>query len=273
MMHELKAIYIIWLRELIRYWRNKIRIVASLAFPLLWLVVMGTGLSSSLRFGPAGSEAGDFTYVNFIFPGILAMTLMFTSMFGSLSIVHDREFGFFKEIFVAPISRASIVFGKILGGATIATIQASLIFLLAPFVGIPLSLTTALILLPAMFLIAVGLSSMGVVMASRIKSTETFPIVWQFVMMPMFFLSGALFPLRSVPQWLSALARLDPLTYGVNLLREIYFLGIAIPEGSFQALDITLFGLALTVFANLAIVFLFAAFLISFSVFAYRRIE
>ena len=271
MNREIKAIYIIWLREIIRYWRNKTRAISGLAMPVLWIVVMGSGLSSSLRFTPNGSTGG-FDYINFIFPGIIAMTLLFSSVFSALSLVYDREFGFFKEIFVAPISRTSIVLGKVLGGATTATIQASLMFFLAPIVGITLTPKSILLLLPAMFLVAFGMSSLGILIASRMKSTETFPMVMQFIMMPMFFLSGALFPLREAPGWLSIIAKFNPLTYGVNLLRGIIFSAEGISSEVLQSLNFTILGQTLTYSLNLFIFLGFALVTIFLSVLAFKRI-
>lgn len=273
MKHELKVIYIICLREIIRYWRNKIRAISGLAMPILWIVIMGAGLSSSLRFAPMNQETSSFNYMNFIFPGILAMTLLFSSVFGALSIVYDREFGFFKELFVAPISRTSIVLGKILGSATTATIQASLMFILAPLIGITLSITSIILLIPTMFIVAFGMSSIGVLLASRMKSTETFPMVMQFVMMPMFFLSGALFPLQGAPEWLAILARFNPLTYGVNLLRYIFFSGAGMSQDSLQYATTTLFGQSLTAFYNLSIILGFTLIIVSLSVLAFKKVE
>lgn len=270
MKHELKAIYIIWLREIIRYWRNKLRAFAGLSMPLLWILVLGTGLSSSLSFTSMGAGDTSLNYISFIFPGILGMIILFSSMFGALSIVHDREFGFFKEFFVAPISRTSIVLGKILGGATTATIQASLMLLLTPLIGIQMSFTSILLLIPAMFIVAFGLNSVGVLLASQMRSTETFPMVMQFIMMPMFFLSGALFPLQGVPGWLYIASRFNPLTYGVNLLRNIVFSGTGVAQ---ESLTTMLFGIPLTASFNLLIVLVFALIMVLLSVIAFKMIE
>ena len=271
--HEIKAIYIIWLREVIRYWRNKIRAVSGLAMPILWLVVMGGGLSSSLSFTPGGNTNLGFNYVNFIFPGILAMNILFSSVFAGVSIVYDREFGFFKEIFVAPISRTSIVFGKILGGATTATVQASLMFLITPIIGVKLPVSVMILLLPIMFLVAFAMSSIGVLLASFMRSTETFPMVMQFIMMPMFFLSGALFPLRNAPAWLSSLAHFNPLTYGVNALRTIFLTGAEVPKSIIESLTITLFGKDLTIYTSLSIVVVLTAVVVVSTVISFKYSE
>ena len=271
--HEIKAIYIIWLREIIRYWRNRIRAISGLSMPFLWLVVMGAGLSSSLEFAPEGAGDFGFDYINFIFPGILAMTILFSSIFGALSIVYDREFGFFKEIFVAPISRFSIVLGKVFGGATTATIQASLMFLLAPFIGIKLSLSSFILLIPAMFLIAFTMSSIGAFLASRMRSTETFPMVMQFIMMPMFFLSGALFPLQGAPAWLSSFSRFNPLTYGVNMLRHIFLSGAGVEQNIIQTLTAANVWQSLGVYSNLIIVLGIGLLMVWLSMISFKNNE
>lgn len=212
---ELWAIYILWLRDIKRYWYDKARIVASLGQPLLFLFVLGTALSPSFK-GPAGINFSEF-----IFPGIVGMTILFTSIFSAISIVWDREFGFLKEVLVAPISRTSIVIGKALGGSTVAVLQGTIMFMLAPIVGVRISLLSFCLSLLAMFLIAFLMTAIGIVIAARMKEMEGFQVIVNFVIMPIFFLSGALFPLDRLPEWLTILTRLDPLTYGVDLLRGV----------------------------------------------------
>lgn len=214
-MGDFWAIYILWLRDLKRYWYDKARIFASLGQPLLFLFVLGTAFTPSFR-GPAGINFSEF-----IFPGIISMTVLFTSIFSAVSIVWDREFGFLKEVLVAPISRWSIVVGKALGGSTVAVIQGCILLSLAPLIGVKLSLIIIIKSIMAMFLIAFAMSAMGIVIAARMKEMEGFQMVVNFVIMPIFFLSGALFPLDHLPEWLSILTRADPLTYGVDLLRGV----------------------------------------------------
>lgn len=254
---ELRGIYIIWLRELIRWWRSRVRIISSLAIPFMWLVVLGTGLSSTLRpvgVGLAGSTAGHFNYQIFIFPGIIAQTIIFSSIFGALSIVYDREFGFFKEIFVAPISRASIVLGKTLGSATVSTFQASMVFLLTPLIGIKINFLMFFALLPFMFLLAYTLAAIGVAVAARMKSTENFQFVIQFLIFPMFFLGGTLFPLKGIPLWMDIFSKVNPVTYGVDMLRKIVFVFQNVPPATRENLTFDLFGRPGTIFADLFIV-------------------
>jgi ABC-2 type transport system permease protein len=211
-MSELRKIYGLWLREVLRYWREKSRIVSSFILPLLWLLVFGSGMR--------GMElAGTQSYQTYIFPGIIGMTLLFTSVFSGISVIWDREFGFFKEIMVAPVSRTSIVIGKALGSGTSALIQGSILLPLSFLVGVHLSPMSYIILLPTMVLISIGLVCIGLLIASLITSMEGFNFIMSLVIMPMFFTSGALFPLTSAPEWLRGFGYVNPLTYGVDVLR------------------------------------------------------
>lgn len=218
-MGDLWAIYILWLRDLKRYWYDKPRIFASLGQPILFLFVLGTALSPNFS-GPGGVKFSEF-----IFPGIISMTVLFTSIFSAVSIVWDREFGFLKEVLVAPVSRWAIVVGKAFGGSTVAVLQGCLMLLLAPLVGVRLTPAIVIMSIIVMFLIAVAITGLGIMIAARMKEMEGFQMIVNFIIMPIFFLSGALFPLDRLPQWLSILTRIDPLTYGVDLLRHV-MLGI-----------------------------------------------
>lgn len=240
-MSELKKIYGLWLREVIRYWREKSRIVSSLIMPLLWLLVFGSGMRSM-------ALSGTQSYQTYIFPGIIGMTLLFTSVWSGISIIWDREFGFFKEIMVAPVSRTSIVIGKALGSGTSALIQGTILLPLSFLVGIHLSPLSFLILIPTMILISIGLVCIGLLIASVITSMEGFNFIMSLVIMPMFFISGALFPLTSAPNWLKGFSYVNPLTYGVDVLRWATF---------------TETGSLLPVYAEFLILALFAAAMIA----------
>jgi ABC-2 type transport system permease protein len=214
----LRAVYIVWWRDVIRYWRDRARVAASLAQPLLYLVIFGSGLSASLGAGFAGGSG--LGYTQFMYPGIVSMSILFTSIFAAMGIVWDREFGFMKELLVAPIDRSAIAVGKALGGATQALIQGAILLLLAPFVGVSLTVVSALELLLFMAALAFGLSAMGVAIGARMRSMQGFQMVMNFLMMPMFFLSGALFPLVGLPIWMTVLTRLDPASYGIDPIRR-----------------------------------------------------
>jgi ABC-2 type transport system permease protein len=236
-----RAIYIVWYRDLLRFWRDRARIVASLAQPLLFLVVFGTGLSSSLGGAFGGQGGASLNYMQFVYPGIIGMAVLFSAVFGAMSIVWDREFGFLKEMLVAPIDRSAIAIGKALGGATQAMIQGLILLVLAPFVGVTLTVGSVLLLIPFVFILAFALSSLGVALASRMRSMQGFQIVMNFLLMPIFFLSGALFPLAGgLPLWMTVLTRLDPASYGIDPLRRIV-LGAAMPPAAVDKMGLTLF--------------------------------
>src|SRR5574341_244033 len=221
--HNLKGIYTIWLRDVLRFLRQPTRIVGSLGGPILYLFVLGGGLASS-RGGAgaaAGASAAGFDFRQFMFPGILGMTVLFTAMFSAVSIVWDREFGFLKEVMVAPISRVAVALGKVAGGSTVALFQGTIILLLAPLIGVKLTLGQIATLIGLMLALAAAMTSMGVLIAARLRSIEGFQFIMQFLLMPLFFLSGALFPLRDVPLWMDWLAKGDPVTYGVDALRGV----------------------------------------------------
>jgi ABC-2 type transport system permease protein len=272
-MNTLRAIYVIWYRDLIRFWRDRARLVASLAQPLLYLLIFGTGLSSALS-GASGTFAGsgatgDLTYVQFIFPGIIGMAVLFSAIFGAMSIVWDREFGFLKEVLVAPIDRSAVAIGKALGGATQAMIQGLVLLVLAPLIGIDLSLTMILALVPLTFVLAFALSALGVAIASRMKSMQGFQMIMTFLMMPMFFLSGALFPLQGLPSWMNVLTRLDPAAYGMDPLRRVV-LGSALPPDVVDRMGLDLFGTVLPIPAEAAILLAFGALMLGIAIRNFR---
>ena len=218
MKRELNGIYTVWLRDIKRYYRDKPRIIGSFAQPILFLFVLGTGIASSFSvFGGGGGE--DF--LNFIFPGIIGMTVLFTSFFSAMSIVWDREFGFLREILVAPISRTSIVIGKLLGGSTIAIFQGSIIMIFSPLLKVPITFIMVLKVLGVMFLLAMTISTMGIILASVIKSMQAFQVITNFLLMPMFFLSGALFPLNNTIMWMNIVSKINPLSYGIDAMRFV----------------------------------------------------
>jgi ABC-2 type transport system permease protein len=241
---NLGAVGIIWKREMLRWWRDKSRIVSSTAFPLVFLLVFGSGLSGAMgSLIGGGAQAIDFQ--QFIFPGIIAMSVFFAALFNAISLVYDREFGILKEVLVAPVSRAAVAFGKTLGGATVATLQGTVVFVFAPLVGIRLSPLLVLQLWPIMFLGAFALASMGVAMAARTRSIESFQMINQFVMFPLIFLSGIFFPLQGLPAWMSVLVRLNPVSYAVDPLRRLILEAQGLPDAMVDRLSES--GLALSI--------------------------
>jgi ABC-2 type transport system permease protein len=216
----LRGIYTIWLREVIRFFREKTRIVGMLGQPLLYLLIVGNGLAATFKVPDAPP---GFNYVQFMYPGILGMAVLFTSIFSAVSIVWDREFGFLKEVLVAPVPRWTVAVGKALGGSTVAVMQGAVFLLLAPLIGVALSPLMVLKLTGVLLAMAFAITSLGITIASRMETMEGFQMIMNFLIMPLFFLSGAMFPLRGVAPWMETLMRLDPLTYGVDALRNIMY--------------------------------------------------
>jgi ABC-2 type transport system permease protein len=229
---ELRAMRIVWRRELIRFRNDRIRIVTALVQPLLFLFVLGSGLQ---QLSSASTDGVDLK--TFIYPGILCIAVMFTAMFSAASIVWDREFGFMREMLVAPIRRSSIVIGKCLGGATVASFQGVILLCLAWAVHVPYSVTLILGVLALQLLLAFSITAFGVMVAVRIKQMTAFMGVMQMVVMPMFFISGALFPVANLPGWLAFLNRIDPLTYAVDPMRRLVFNHLDLSASARRTLD------------------------------------
>jgi ABC-2 type transport system permease protein len=229
---ELRAVKIVWEREVVRFASDKLRMVTSLIQPLLFLFVLGTGLS---RIASAGTDGLNLR--TFLYPGILAMSVMFTAMFSAASIVWDREFGFLREMLVAPVRRSSIVIGKCLGGATVATFQGLLVICLAGLVDVPYSPMLIFEVFLLLTLLAYTLTAFGVMVAARIKQIQSFMALTQMLIMPLFFISGAMFPVRGLPAWLTVLNRIDPLTYAVEPIRRVVFRRLDISAATRAKLD------------------------------------
>jgi ABC-2 type transport system permease protein len=229
---ELRAMKIVWKRDLIRFANDRIRIVTALVQPLLFLFVLGSGLQTLSSPSTHGIDLKTFIY-----PGILCMAVMFTALFSAASVVWDREFGFMREMLVAPVRRSSIVIGKCMGGATVASLQGVILICLAWAVHVPYSPSLVLGILALQMLLAFTLSALGLMVAVRIKQIQSFMGVTQMLVMPMFFISGALFPLAALPAWLGVLNRIDPLTYAVDPMRRLVFSHIDASPAARQALD------------------------------------
>ena len=210
----MSVLYILWLRQVKRYLRSRSRIIGSLGQPILFLIALGFG------FGPVYEKAGGGNYLQFLAPGVIAMSILFTAMFSGIEIIWDRQFGFLKETLVAPVSRLQIMVGRTLGGATVATLQGCIVFVIALIAGFrPLLGPSLLLGLVVMFLIALLFTSLGTAVASLLEDMQGFQLIMNFLIMPLFFLSGALFPLEAAPAALALIARVDPLSYGVDGLR------------------------------------------------------
>ncbi len=233
------CIYMVWLRDTIRYFREKSQLYGSLTRPILWLFILGSGLRGGFR------SVGEVNYTQFIFPGIVAMTTIFTSIQSAISIIWDREFGFLKEVLVAPVPRTSIVIGKGLAGTTLSLIQGCIVLLLAPLVRVKLIFWNILPLVLVMALMSFALTGIGIVIAARMTSFQGFGTIMNFVIMPMWFLSGALFPTQGLPWWLNILVRINPLTYGVDLVRRLV-LGFSFYSAGFDLVFLVLFSVLTT---------------------------
>jgi ABC-2 type transport system permease protein len=210
----MNAIYVLWLRALKQFMRSKAQIVSSVGQPLLYLLALGFGL------GPVFQRAGQGNYIQFIAPGVVTMTVLFSSMFSGIGLIWDRQFGFLKETLVAPVPRVAVMLGRTLGGATVALLQGLLVMLLSMLVGFrPASLAALPEALLYMALIAFVFCALGTALGSRLQNMQAFPMVSSFIMMPMFFLSGALYPLGGLPGAMKVVTALNPLTYGVDGVR------------------------------------------------------
>jgi ABC-2 type transport system permease protein len=229
---ELRAIRVVWKRELIRFAHDRLRILTSLVQPFLFLFILGTGLTRLAAGGTHGVNLRTFVY-----PGVLCLAVMFTAMFSAASLVWDREFGFLREMMVAPVRRSSLVLGKCLGGATVAAFQGVIVLCLAGLVGVPYDATLILEVFGLQLLLAFAITSFGVMVAARITQMQSFMALMQMAIMPMYFLSGALFPVSGLPRWLEILNRVDPLTYAVDPMRRAVFAHLRISSAARHALD------------------------------------
>lgn len=222
---ELNAIYVIVAREFKKFIREKSRLFSAIARPLLWLFIVGAGLS---RLVPRDMGV---PYTQFIFPGIIGMTILFSSIFSSISIIWDKEFGFMKEILVAPVSRLSIVVGKALSGTIVSSLQATIILALFPVLGFNLNAIQFITVISVCICVSFCISAFGIVLATFYESYESFSVIMNFIIMPMFFLSGAMYPVRLLPNILQLAAKVNPLTYGIDAIKHMIFPNEAGPMG------------------------------------------
>jgi ABC-2 type transport system permease protein len=252
-MTEIRGLYTLWLREIKRFLRDRTRLISSFVQPLLWLVIFGAGFGT--RFLIPG-----LNYQQYIFPGIIGQTLLFTSMFMGISVIWDKEFGFMKEILVSPVSRFTLFLGKMFGDSTDALIQGIIVFALGSLLGVAFDPIVFLISIPIMLLVTFGLVSIGLTIASAMGSLESFGAIQTFINLPLFFLSGALFPVSGpeIPQWLHIASSFNPLTYGVDALRTV-ILGsnwtpiqpLIIDLGVVTAFDLIMIGIGTLAFSRM----------------------
>jgi len=263
-----RGLWVVAFREWMRLLRDRPRMISSVAMPLFFFGIIGAGFSRSI-----GTLAPGVDFVQFLFPGIIAQTVFMTSIFSGLSVVWDREFGFLKELLVAPISRFGIVCGKVIGGASLAVLQALAMMLLAPLVGVPLTAPLLARLIPLLVLVSVAVSSLGILIASRMRSQQGFQLLMQLLILPMIVLSGAFFPLGKVPEWLGALAMLNPFTYGVDSLRQAFLASLPMAQtgGAGSPLTLVVLGHAMTLWDDAIIVAAFGAALLAAALWAFTR--
>ena len=258
---DMQALGTIWRREILHVWRDKPRLIGSMVQPMLFLLIIGNGLAPAL-----GQMSGGIDFKKFIFPGIIGMSVLFSSVFYGITVVWDREFGFLKEILASPVRRYVVALGKILAGSTISTTQALIVLMFVPWLAeVSLSLSMVIKLLPFIFLLAVVTSSLGVILGAIIKSIQAFQVVMLVLVMPLYFLSGAFFPLKNLPTWMEILSKIDPLTYGVDPIRQIG-LTTSMRSHGIQAFAIHTIGF------DLFMLFVFGAIMVSGAIIIFNRL-
>ena len=267
---DLRAVKVVWQREIIRFGQDRLRIVVQLVQPFLFLFVLGTGLSKLASAGTHGVNLRTFVY-----PGVLCMAVMFTAMFSAASIVWDREFGFLREMMVAPVRRGSLVLGKCLGGATVAACQGVIVIALAGAVGVPYAPVLLLEMFGLQLLLAFTITAFGVMLAARVRQMQSFMAVTQMAIMPMYFLAGSLFPVSGLPQWLTVLNRIDPLTYAVDPMRRAVFSHLHISALARRTLDpgVTWWGWHVPSLLEAGVVAALGAAMLAIAIAQFSRIE
>lgn len=261
MRNNLHGVYIIWYRDILRFWRDRARMFTSMAMPILYLVIFGTGIASIFK------QEG-FDYIAFMYPGIISMVVVLGSIMSGITVVFDREFGFLKEVLVAPISRTAVAIGKVMGGATIASAQGVIMLVFIPFADVEISVGSGFILVGLMIVLAMSLTSMGLFIASRIRSMEAFQAVMQLLMFPLLFISPVLFPVETLPSWLATMVRINPVSYGVDAIRQAV-MGV---EAS-APFGIYLFGYRMTIALDVAVVAAFGIIMLSLAIRSFRMQE
>jgi len=261
-----RGIWVVAYRELLRFVQERARMFSSFAQPLLFLVIFGAGFNRLI-----GTMTPGIDFIQFMYPGIIAMSVLMSSIMSGVSIVWDREFGFLREILVAPLGRSGIVLGKATGSAVVAVIQGIVMLVLAPFLKVSISPIMVLQLIPVLIIISMSLSGLGVLIASRMRSQQGFMIIIQIIIMPLVFLSGVFFPVNNVPVWLEVISKVNPLTYGVDAIRQLFLSGAA-GQGSY-ALGLTIGGHTMTILEDMLIVAIFGIILLSLAAWFFSKQE
>ncbi len=256
-----RGTWVVAYREMLRFVSERSRIISSLAFPLLFLVIFGAGFGNVI-----GALSPGVNFLQFMYPGVVAMTVLTSSLFAGVSVVWDREFGFLKEILVAPIGRTGIVLGKAIGATITALLQVAIMLVLAPILGVPLTPAIILELIPMVIILSLGLSGLGILLATFMTSQQGFQLLIQLLIFPLIFLAGVFFPVNNVPVWLEVISKINPLTYGVDAIRQIFL-------GSNAALGVTVLGHTMTKLEEFAVVGGLSALLLGAAVIAFNRQE
>src|SRR3954465_1196974 len=211
--------FTLWLREIVRFYRQRSRVVGVIASPILFWVAIGSGFGTSFRSGANGNQ----NYLQYFYPGALIMIVLFTSIFTMMSVIEDRKEGFLLSVLVAPVSRSAIVLGKVMGGATLSTIQGLIFLVFAPLVGVHVGVGDFALIVLTIFLVSFALTALGFAIAWPMDSTQAFHAIINLFLIPLWLLSGALFPIAGASMWLRVLMRINPLTYGVEALRQLLY--------------------------------------------------
>jgi len=255
-----RTIWVIAYRELLRFVHDRPRMFSSFSMPIIFLIIFGAGFGRLI-----GQMMPGVDYIQFMYPGILALTVLMTSVMSGVSIVWDREFGFLKEVLVSPLSRSGVLAGKAVGAATIAIIQGAIMLVLAPIVNVPITLGKVLALLPLLLILSLSLSGLGLLIGARMRSQQGFQIMMQLVIFPIMFLSGIFFPVSGVATWLEVLSKLNPVTYGIDAIRQV-FLGT-------EVAGVTVFGHTMGILDSAIVVAMVGVVLLTTAIWAFNRQE
>jgi ABC-2 type transport system permease protein len=258
-----RGVWVVAYRELLRFVQERSRLISSFAMPLIFLVIFGAGFGELIGVMTPGVD-----YLQFMYPGILAMTVLMSSLMSGISVVWDREFGFLKEILVSPLGRGGIILGKAVGGAAVAVLQAMVMLILAPILGVSLSFIMVVELMLLIVIVSISLSGLGLLVASRMQSQQGFQVVIQLIIMPLIFLAGVFYPVNNIPVWMEVISKVNPLTYGVDAIRQV-FLG---SEGA-ASIGVTIFGHTMTILEDVLIVAAFGTILLVLSIWSFGRQE